>query len=225
MLLRFPRRAMVLGPGDVHYIPAGTAFAARTEAGSNGYVLTLSPSLTSQVDPPMPAATIAGGIGHAGDAMLVNLRELAEEAAQAPEGKALTCQLSLLSLRLLRLDPEQDHQSGGYAPVPDRPLVDRFLALAATELGDGRTLADMAQDLGTTLTHLDRACAETRSQRAIDVLNDLRLERAAELLRHTDRPMARLALDLGYVSHAHFTRAFVAATGRTPEAYRSQMRA
>ncbi|MFC3839120.1 helix-turn-helix transcriptional regulator [Paracoccus rhizosphaerae] len=224
MLLRFPRQSVVLGPGDVRYIPAGTAFAARTDLGTDGYVLTLSPSLTIQVDPPMPAAAFSGSIGHASDAMLVNLRELAEEAARAPEGKALTCQLSLLSLRLSRLDPEQDHHSSGHAPVPDRPLVDRFLALAATELGDGRTLADMAQDLGTTLTHLDRACAETRSQRAIDVLNDLRLERAAELLCHTDRPMARLALDLGYVSHAHFTRAFVAATGRTPEAYRSQMR-
>ena len=28
----------------------------------------------------------------------------------------------------------------------------------------------------------------------------------------------RIAADLGYSSHAHFTRAFVAATGRTPEA-------
>ncbi|WP_265500265.1 AraC family transcriptional regulator [Paracoccus beibuensis] len=224
MLLQFPRRSVLLGPGDVRYIPAGTAFAARAEAGAEGHVLMISPELTTDVDPPMPPTMIAGSIGQAGDAMLVNLRELADEAARGSAGKAFCCQLNLLSLRLSRLDPEQDHRTGKPASALDRPLVDRFLSLAAGELGAGRTLADMAQDLGTTLTHLDRACGETRGQRAIDLLNDLRLERAAELLRHTDRPTTRLAVDLGYASQTHFTRAFVAATGRTPDTYRSQVR-
>lgn len=224
MLMQFPRGSLLLGPGDIRYIPAGTAFAARAETGSDGHVLMISPELTAGVDPAMPPNMIGGSIGQAADAMLVNLRELSDEAASGPGSKALACHLNLLSLRLSRLEPEQDHAAPP-AALHDRPLVYRFLALAAGELGSPRTLADMAQDLGTTLTHLDRACSETRGQRALDLLNELRLERAAELLRHTDRPTARLALDLGYASQAHFTRAFVAATGRTPEAFRNQMRA
>jgi AraC-like DNA-binding protein len=47
----------------------------------------------------------------------------------------------------------------------------------------------------------------------------LRIRRALALLPHTD-DLARLALDLGFASHSHFTAAFRAATGVTPSAYR-----
>ena len=171
MRIDFPRSGGILAAGDVRFVPAGTAFAARS-----------------------------------------------------PDHRTLGCYLNMLSLHLSRLDPQRDHRTDPGAVHTDRPLVDRFLALAAVEMGSCRTLADLAQDLGTTLTHLDHACIEARGHRAINQLHELRVDRAAELLRHTDRPVPRLAQDLGYASHAHFTRAFAAATGRTPEAYRSQMR-
>lgn len=224
MRLQFPRRRAVLGPGDVRYIPAGTAFAAQALSGAEGHVLMIAPDLTVDIDPALPRTMIAGSIGASANALLVNLRELVDEAARSPDRAALTCHLNLLSLRLSRLDPERDHAAATPPTPSDRPLVDRFLSLAAIEMGTFRTLADLAQDLDTTLTQLDRACHEARGRRAVELLHELRLERAAELLRHTDRPTARIAQDLGYASHTHFTRAFVTATGRTPEAYRSQMR-
>lgn len=224
MRLNFPRRAVVLGAGEVRYIPAGTAFAAHPLAGADGHVLMLSPELTVDVDPALPCTTIAGSIGGSAAALLGNLRELVDEAARSPDSKALACHLNLLSLRLSRLDPARDPQPELPGVTVDRPLVDRFLALAAIELGSWRTLADLAQDLDTTLTQLDRACLEARGRRAIDLLHELRLERASELLRHTDKPTIRIAQELGYASHTHFARAFVTATGRTPDAYRTQMR-
>ncbi len=223
MRIDFPRMGGVLSDGDVRFIPAGTAFAARPLDGAQGRVLLIAPDLTTHLDTPLPRSVTAGCVGDGAEGLSTTLHELIQEAERGADKKALACYLNLLSLRLSRLEPEQDRRRDPETRQPDRPLVDHFLALAAIEMGSCRTVADLAQDLGTTLTVLDRACVEARGHRAIDLLNELRLERSAELLRHTDRPTPRLAQDLGYASHAHFTRAFVAATGRTPEAYRNQM--
>ncbi|TGN47149.1 AraC family transcriptional regulator, partial [Paracoccus liaowanqingii] len=232
MRLHIARQAVEMRPGSLRFLPAGTAFAALPLPGAEGHVLTISPDLSHGLDPALPRQVTAGHVGAAGDALLVTLRDLADEAARASDRRALACHLTLLSLRLSRLDPEPDRSPADLQaaarnaapPHPDRPLVERFLALAAVELGHCRSLAGLAQDLGTTLTVLDRACLAARGRRAVDLLHGLRLDRAAELLRHTDCPPARIAQDLGYASHAHLTRAFVTATGRTPEAYRHQMR-
>ncbi|MFN4059181.1 MAG: helix-turn-helix domain-containing protein [Paracoccus hibiscisoli] len=223
MRLDFPRNGTILEPGDVRFIPSGTAFAARPRAGAEGHVLLISPELVAEVDPPLPRSVTAGCIGQGAAVLAATLQALVEEAARSPDRKALDCYLNVLSLRLSRLDPERDRRTPAGAALADRPLVDRFLALSASEIGSDRTLADLAQDLGTTLTQLDRACLQARGRRAIDLVHEQRLERAAELLRHTDRPTPRIAQDLGYASHGHFTRIFVAATGRTPETYRQQM--
>ena len=224
MRLDLPRRTAMVSPGDVRYIPAGTAFAATPQTGAEGHVLTISPELTADVDPALPRTMTAGGVGSAGPAFLVNLQELVSESAGTADRHALTCHLNLLSLRLSRLDPEQDHTTSRTVAKADRPLVDQFMALAEQDLGSWRTLADLAQDLGTTLTQLDRACQDSKGRRAVELLHELRLERAAELLRHTDKPMGRIAVDLGYASQTHLTRAFVEATGRTPEVFRAQIR-
>ncbi|TJZ93034.1 helix-turn-helix transcriptional regulator [Paracoccus gahaiensis] len=232
MRLQIARQATEMQPGSLRFIPAGTALAAHPLPGAEGHVLTLAPDLTTDLDPALPRQVTAGHPGAGGAALLVTLRDLADEAARATDRRALACHLNLLSLRLSRLDPEpgrvpaatRGNAANADAPRPDRPLVERFLALAAVELGQCRSLAGLAQDLGTTLTVLDRSCLEARGRRAVDLLHGLRLDRAAELLRHTDCPPGRIAQDLGYASHAHLTRAFVTATGRTPEAYRVQMR-
>lgn len=47
-----------------------------------------------------------------------------------------------------------------------------------------------------------------------------RLERASRLLRETDRPVAGVAQECGFYDHSAFARAFRAAMGVTPSAYR-----
>lgn len=220
--LDFPRQSTVMMPGDVRFIPAGTAFASLPQADALGHVLLIATELTADIDPPLPRTVISGCVGAGAAVLSATLHELIEEAARSADRKTLGCYLNLLSLRLSRLDPERDHTAQPDTPTSDRPLVDRFMTLAAIEIGSWYTLADLAQDLGTTLTQLDRACLEARGRRAIDLLHELRLERASEMLRHTDRSIPRIAQDLGYASHAHLTRSFVAATGRTPEAFRVQ---
>jgi AraC-like DNA-binding protein len=55
------------------------------------------------------------------------------------------------------------------------------------------------------------------------VLDDLRFELAAELIRDRDYPLMAIAHDLGYRDQAHFTRAFRRWTGMSPSEYRSRL--
>ncbi|MBU2958552.1 AraC family transcriptional regulator [Paracoccus sp. 1_MG-2023] len=224
MRVDFPRDHLILQPGGLCFIPAGTAFAARPRSDAEGQVLLVSPELCTGMDPAFPDHTVSGWLDHGSDALQITLQDMAEDAQADPDPKALNCHLNLLAMRLSRLDPARDAGEDQHPAPADRPLVDRFIGMASADLGACLTLADMAQDLGTTLTQLDRACIEARGRRAIELINELRLERAAEMLRHTDRAPAWIAKDLGYATQTHMTRAFVAATGRTPETYRAQMR-
>ncbi|WP_282601673.1 AraC family transcriptional regulator [Paracoccus sp. PARArs4] len=224
MRIDFPRDHLILEPGGLCFIPAGTAFAARPRRDADGRALLVSPEMCAEMDPAFPDRTLSGWLDHGAEALGVALQDMAEDAQGSPDRKTLTCHLNLLAVRLSRMDTTRTRPDTVAPVAADRPLVDRFLSVAAADLGACRTLAEIAQDLGSTLTQLDRACQEARGRRAIDLINELRLERAAEMLRHTDRAPARIATDLGYATQTHMTRAFVAATGRTPETYRTQMR-
>lgn len=226
--LRWPGSRAALRAGDLRYIPAGTAFAALPGADTQGHVLLLPPELVRGLDPALPGQALAGTVGHQAEPLSFALRDLMAEAARGGDPtsrrKALRHHLSLLALRLQRLDPpaEAGTEPGHFSA--DHALVERFLAEVAPDPGRPVTLAELAGQLGTSLTALDRACLGVRGRRAIDLLNGLRLDRAAEMLRHSDLPAHRIAQILGYSGLAHFTRAFVAATGRPPDAFRMQIR-
>ena len=56
------------------------------------------------------------------------------------------------------------------------------------------------------------------------LLDQVRFERACELLEDDSARLVDIALDLGYSDQAHFTRAFRRWTGETPGAYRRRRR-
>lgn len=228
LALRWPGSRAALRAGDIRFIPAGTAFAALPGAGTQGHVLLLPPDLARGLEPALPRHALAGTVGLQAEPLAFALRDLVAEAARGDDrairGTALRHHLSLLSLRLQRLDPPAETGSAPGPACADHALVERFLAEIAPDPGRQMTLAELAGQMGTTLTALDRACLAARGRRAIDLLHGLRLERAAEMLRHSDLPAHRIAQVLGYSSLGHFTRAFVAATGRPPDAFRTQIR-
>lgn len=218
--LDFPREHLGLRAGDVRHIPAGTAFAAIPSAGARGHVALISARLAAEAEPPLPDRGIAAHVGHYAAQFEATLRELAVETP-APDADTLSCLMNLLSLRLRQLLPNRPAEAP--EPVaPDHPLIERFLALAGQRLGSAGSVAELAAELHSTTGALDQACLAARGKRAVELIHDLQLERAVDLLRNTDRPTLRIATDLGYSSHAHFIRAFAAATGRTPDAFRAQ---
>ena len=220
--LDFPRRRMILNPGTVQFLPAGTAFATLPLGPARGHVLLVGTGLCRGISPPLPAQPVLGSIGDGAAALSVTLSDLAQESARnaRDSAAAIACHLGLLAVRLARLGTPPPRPPAPMQVAPNLPLVNSFLKLAGDRLGKGDTVGDLAESLGVSATTLDRACLRARGRRAIDLIHDLRHETAVDLLRDTTRPLAGIARELGYTSIAHFTRAFVARTGRLPQSFR-----
>jgi AraC-like DNA-binding protein len=67
--------------------------------------------------------------------------------------------------------------------------------------------------------------SETFERPPMDLLKQIRLHRAANLLRNTQLPIQIIAMTVGYASRSYFSRAFRAAYGTDPKAFRDEARA
>ena len=72
--------------------------------------------------------------------------------------------------------------------------------------------------------HFIRAFKRTYGETPHSYLQRRRIERAAMLLRETDRTVTQIALDVGFTSISWFTTAFKDVMGETPTAYRDRLR-
>jgi AraC-like DNA-binding protein len=96
-----------------------------------------------------------------------------------------------------------------------RDAMDRAYA----QVLDIRRLARIAH---TSDAHFIRTFVATFGETPHRYLQRRRLERAMFLLRETNRPIAEIALDVGFNSLGTFGRTFRAIVGEAPMAYRSR---
>lgn len=104
--------------------------------------------------------------------------------------------------------------------------IERHL-LKAKDLADGRYhesigVDDMAEAAGLSRAHFSRAFKRTFGEPPNAYLLSRRLERAAHLLRNTDRPVNEICLSVGFKSVGSFTSSFSGRFGMPPSAYRAQ---
>lgn len=143
-------------------------------------------------------------------------REL--DSSRAGHDRAAQFHLGLLSVWLER----QIEIAEAEAKKPDaaRRLAARYTELLEREFRSGRGVADFAEELGVTPTHLTRVCNQTCGRSASDILHDRLIFEARKLLSETDLPVRDVSDALGFTSAAYFTRAFQHRTGKTPTAFR-----
>ena len=224
LALNLSRRALLLQPGDLRWIPAGTGFAAMPRRGCAGHLLLIPPPLVQDLQPAFARRWLAARLGEdpAGPrarTLLPLLRKLDLLAAQGSAGPLLLRHLGQLALMLQDMaDSPVDADSAADLPAPE--LIARFEAMARSVPPATLTISDLAQRLGCSSAALDRACMERHGCRAVERVNEMRLERAVQMLRETTLSPVQIAADMGYASHAHFARALAGATGRRPEAFR-----
>jgi len=103
-------------------------------------------------------------------------------------------------------------------------LRDATAAFAAGDdlAGGPAALAELA---GKSTEHVNRTVRRCMGQTATDLVNTIRLDRAAHLLRMTGRPILTVALDAGYDNLGYFYRRFKQRFGVTPRAYRQAAQA
>ena len=100
--------------------------------------------------------------------------------------------------------------------------------LRAKDLADARYfeplgVEDLARAAGFSRAHFSREFRRTFGESPHSYLLTRRLERAAALLRNTDRSVARICVDVGLQSVGSFTTSFTRAYGMSPTAYRAAL--
>jgi AraC-like DNA-binding protein len=98
--------------------------------------------------------------------------------------------------------------------------------LRAKDLADARyfepmTVDDLARAAGLSRAHFSREFARAFGESPHGYLLTRRLERAAALLRTTDRSVADVCFSVGLQSVGSFTTSFTRTYGMSPTAYRA----
>src|SRR5215212_1425965 len=99
--------------------------------------------------------------------------------------------------------------------------------LRAKDLADARYseplgVDDMARAAGLSRAHFSRAFKEAFGESPHAYLLTRRLERAAALLRTTDRSVADICLSVGLQGIGSFTTSFTRVFGKSPTVYRAE---
>jgi AraC-like DNA-binding protein len=103
---------------------------------------------------------------------------------------------------------------------PERHLL-RARDLADAAYAEPLRVADLARAAGLSPAHFSRAFRRAFGETPHAYLLTRRLERAAALLRATDRPIPEICFSVGLRSLGSFTTSFTRMYGRSPAAYRA----
>lgn len=109
------------------------------------------------------------------------------------------------------------HSKNVYA---NRDVVDQVKIYISHNYRKNLTRDFVASLFYVNSSYLSQIFKKRTGMKFIDYLNDVRIERARELLADTDRKMYQIAKAVGYENTKYFFRIFKKKTGMTPEQYR-----
>lgn len=109
------------------------------------------------------------------------------------------------------------------APVPLARYLQRAKDLVDSRYADPITVDDLAAAAGLSRAHFSRSFTRTFGESPRAYLQTRRLERAAALLRQTDRSVADICAMVGLTSVGSFTTSFARVYGKPPAAYRASL--
>jgi AraC-like DNA-binding protein len=107
--------------------------------------------------------------------------------------------------------------------VPPARYLLRAKDLADARYADPITVDDLAAAAGLSRAHFSRMFTRTFGESPRAYLQSRRLERAAALLRNTDRSVADICVMVGLQSVGSFTTNFARVYGKPPAAYRASL--
>jgi AraC-like DNA-binding protein len=97
--------------------------------------------------------------------------------------------------------------------------VQKVIGLLRENLAESLSLEEIGRRVGCSHFHLSRIFSQESGRSIFQQLRELRLERAAELLREGKLSVTQVALEVGYSSPSHFSTAFHEAFGCCPGLY------
>lgn len=169
-----------------------------------------------------PVAEDASGNRTLNAAFAILLQELREPRF----GTRALCEALMKQCLVLALRGHFERGELGLLPVLG--LHDPRLLRALVEMMENpavdHSLDELAKVSGMSRSLFAERFTEAFERPPMDLLRQIRLHRAANLLRRTGLPVQIVALAVGYASRSYFSRAFRAAYGADPKSFREQAR-
>ncbi|WP_418320958.1 AraC family transcriptional regulator [Piscinibacter sakaiensis] len=97
-------------------------------------------------------------------------------------------------------------------------IVDRITGDVAAPV----SASDLAQELGMTESQFSRFFRRSTGNTFTDFVNQIRVNRACQLLMETDRQVTHICYEVGFQNVANFNRRFRDIKGMTPSEFRQQ---
>lgn len=144
--------------------------------------------------------------------------------SDAPDPLYVQTALQSVAVRLLRqhtVTPPDEREKPGRLSQDRLHRVEQYVR---AHLDADVSLDDLAQEVRLSKYHFSRRFKRRTGQSPYQFVIYERVRTAQGLLRKTTRPLAQIALDVGFSSQSHFTRTFKQHTGVPPGQYRSLWR-
>lgn len=102
--------------------------------------------------------------------------------------------------------------------------LDHLVGYIDAHLRAGTSAGDMALNVGLSPSHFARKFHRSVGMSLQRFVMQRRIQASFAALKDPSKPLAHVALELGFSSQSHFTRMFSERTGMTPAKYRKQFR-
>jgi AraC-like DNA-binding protein len=215
-----PRR-----PGSVVFLPAHSEWTGWDEGDARGCYLFVSVDANfieemlgaDNVMRLTPAIGFRDGVIEAClQTIMMELKHPDPASVIMVESQAVQMFVQMVRTNRLAVEPAK----GGLSPV----YLKRVLALLDARLMNPPSLDELAGEVGVSRRHFFRAFKQSTGMTPFAFVANLRLKRAVDLLRGTERSATDIALDCGFASSSHFATAFKRAYNVGPLEFRRRWR-
>lgn len=119
---------------------------------------------------------------------------------------------------------ETAHGEGSHAGDVDNEFYSRFLETVRREMDNPSMSVDsLAETMGMGRSQFYRKIKALTGLSPVELIRDLRLKKARELLLTTDKTVSEIAYDVGFSTPAYFTKCYREVYSETPTALRQRV--
>ncbi len=217
-------RAVPLKPMQIVNVPVGHVHGFRFQPGTQGWVLTIAAEILDEAL--LAAEGLRGVLSRSAvvrgtPQIRVTMKQIFAEHAARDFGRAHV--LRALSAATIGLVARALTSESGSSATADSNLFRRFEALLEQHHLERWTVADYAEALSITPTHLNRVTRAASGDTASHLILNRLIREARRNLVYTNLPVSTIAYALGFEDPAYFSRVYAAATGLSPRAFRAQL--
>jgi AraC family transcriptional activator of pobA len=217
-------RVVPLKPMQIVNVPVGHVHGFRFVPETQGWVLTIAAEILDEAL--LAAEGLRGVLSRSAvvrgtPQIRATMKQIFAEHAARDFGRAHV--LRALSAAMIGLVARALTSESGSSGSAESNLFRRFEALLELRHLERWTVADYAEALAITPTHLNRVTRAATGDTASHLILNRLIREARRNLVYTNLPVSTIAYALGFEDPAYFSRVYAAATGLSPRAFRVQL--